>query len=69
MDTTVCASAVLSVVPKKITKSHTCEEGGTHLRIFFWHLLVNLKNKLLLKKLLKWASKNKMILIFTMLHF
>ena len=22
-------------------KSHTCEEGGTHLRIFFWHLLTN----------------------------
>ena len=26
-------------------KSHTCEEGGAHLRIFFWHLLMNLKNK------------------------
>ena len=22
-------------------KSHTCEEGGAHLRISFWHLLVN----------------------------
>ena len=26
-------------------KSHTCEEGGAHLRISFWHLLMNLKNK------------------------
>ena len=50
-------------------KSHTCEEGGAHLRTSFWHLLMNLKNKLLLKKLLKWANKNKIILIFTMLHF
>ena len=30
-------------------KSHTCEEGGAHLRISFSHLLMNLKNKLLLK--------------------
>ena len=22
-------------------KSHICEEGGTHLRISFWHLLMN----------------------------
>ena len=22
-------------------KSHTCEEGGTHLRISYWHLLTN----------------------------
>ena len=28
-----------------IKKSHTCEEGGTQLRISFWHLLMNLKNK------------------------
>ena len=34
-------------------KSRTCEEGGAHLRISFWHLLMNLKNKLLLEKLLK----------------
>ena len=26
-------------------KSHTCEEDGAHLRISFWHLLMNLKNK------------------------
>ena len=49
-------------------KPNTCEEGGAHLRISFWHLLMKLKNKLL-KKLLKWANKNKIILIFTMLHF
>ena len=24
-------------------KSHICEEGGAHLRISFWHLLMNLK--------------------------
>ena len=22
-------------------KSHTCEEGGAHLRISFWHLLMD----------------------------
>ena len=33
-----------------LIKNHTCEEGGGHLRISFWHLLMNLKNKLLLKK-------------------
>ena len=26
-------------------KSNTCEEGGAHLRISFWDLLMNLKNK------------------------
>ena len=26
-------------------KSHTCEEGGAHLRISFWYLLMNLRNK------------------------
>ena len=29
----------------KKEKSHTCQEGGAHLRISFWHLLMNLKNK------------------------
>ena len=24
-----------------LQKSHTCEEGGAHLRISFWHLLMN----------------------------
>ena len=38
-------------------KSHTCEEGGAHLRICVWYLLMNLKNNYLLKKLLKWANK------------
>ena len=28
-----------------IKKSHTCEKGGAHLRISFWHLLMNFKNK------------------------
>ena len=49
-------------------KLHLCEEAGAHLRISFWHLLMNLKNNYLLKKLLKWATK-KMILIFSMLNF
>ena len=37
--------------------SHTCEESGAHPRISVWHLLMNLKNNYLLKKLLKWANK------------
>ena len=49
-------------------KSHTCEEGGAHLRSSFKHLLMNLKNKYILRKLLKWANKKQIILIFTMLH-
>ena len=24
-------------------KNHTCEEDGAHLKISFWHLLMNLK--------------------------
>ena len=40
-------------------KSRTCEEGGAHFRISFWHLLMNLKNKYLLKTLLKWANKKQ----------
>ena len=39
-------------------RSHTSEEGGAHLRISFWYLLMNLKNKLL-KKLLKWDNKEQ----------
>ena len=39
-----------------VIKSHTCEESGAHLRVSFSHLLINLKNKYLLKKLLKWAN-------------
>ena len=41
-----------------VKRSHTCEEGGAHLRISFWYLLMNLKNKLL-KKLLKWDNKKQ----------
>ena len=44
---------------KKVTHTHTCEEGGVHIRISIWHLLMNLKNKHLLKKLLKWANKKQ----------
>ena len=44
---------------KKAIKSHTCE-GGAHLRISVQHLMMNLKNSYLLKKLLKWANKKCM---------
>ena len=37
----------------KTKKSYTCEDGGAHLRISVWHLLMNLRNNYLLKKLLK----------------
>ena len=30
-------------------KSHTCEVGEAHLRISFWHLLMNLKKKIIKK--------------------
>ena len=50
-------------------KSHTCEDGEAHLRISFRHLLMNLKNKYLLKNGCSGPIKNKIILIFTMLHF
>ena len=40
-----------------IEKSHTCEEGRTHLRISFWNLLMDLKSNYLLKKLLNWANE------------
>ena len=42
--------------PQCFNKNHT-EEDGAHLRISFWHLFMNLKNKYLLKKLLKRANK------------
>ena len=35
-----------------LKKSYTCREGGAHLRISFWHLLMNLKNNY-------WANKNQ----------
>ena len=31
-----------------LKKSHTCDEGGGHLRIFVWHLFMNLRNNYLL---------------------
>ena len=36
-------------------KSHTCEEDKAHLRISVWHLWM--KNRDLLKRLLKWTDK------------
>ena len=38
-------------------KPHISKEGGAYLRISVWHLLMDLKNNYLLKKLLKWAYK------------
>ena len=35
-------------MPTKIKKSHMCEEGGAHLRISVWHLLMNLKTNSLI---------------------
>ena len=40
-----CIFLVLSIFIYIVKKSHTCEEGGAHLRISFWHLLMTLTNK------------------------
>ena len=40
-------------------KNHTHVEKVGHTSISFWHLLMNLKNKYLLRKLLKWANKKQ----------
>ena len=48
---------------KDVKKSHTFQEGGAHLRISIWHLLMNLKNNYLLKKLLSRPIKSVRILI------
>ena len=50
--------SVATLDPESEIKSHTCEYGA-HLRISFWNLLIKLKNNHLLKKLLKWAEKNR----------
>ena len=34
-----------AIMGMKNKKSHICEKGGAHLRISFWYLLMNLKNK------------------------
>ena len=39
-----------------LKKSHTYEEGGAHLRISFWHLLMNFEK---LKKSEFWKKKKK----------
>ena len=48
---------------KDVKKSHTFQEGGAHLRISIWYLLMNLKNNYLLKKLLSRPIKSVRILI------
>ena len=54
---------------QKNEKSHTCEQGGAHFRISFWHLLMNLKNKYLLKKLLKWGNEKQNLNIYNVGFF
>ena len=39
-----------------LQKSHSCEEGGTHLRISFWHLLMNFGKP---KKSESWKNEKK----------
>ena len=51
---------------KSLIKNHA---HGRHLKVSFWHLLMNLKNKQSLKKLLSGPIKNKIILVSIMLHF
>ena len=46
-------TGLLSRIYTLLKKSNICEKGGTHLRIYVWLLLMNLKNNYLLKKLLK----------------
>ena len=47
----------LKLIQNKIKKSHTCEEGGEHIKISVWHLLMSLNSNYLLKNLLQWANK------------
>ena len=42
-------------------KSHTCEEGGAHLRISFWHLLMNFEKP---EKSEFWKNEKKLLDIF-----
>ena len=59
--------ARLEILLKKLL---TCEESETHRGISFWHLLMNLKNNYLFKKLLKWANKKcKNFNIYNVLFF
>ena len=53
----VCRFFLCKINNKMQKSPHTCEEGGAHLRISVWHLLLNLKNNYLLKKLLKCVNK------------
>ena len=46
-------------LPEIISKNQTNVKKVGPNRISFWHLLVNLKNKYLFKKVLKWANKEQ----------
>ena len=41
-----------------LQKSHTCEEGGAHLRISFWHLLMNFEKP---EKSEFWKNEKKLL--------
>ena len=47
----------LEIIPRK-KKSHTCEEGGAHLRISFWHLLMNFEKP---EKSEFWKNEKKLL--------
>ena len=49
--------------------THIWRRWGTTQDFYFQNLLMNLKNKYLLKSCWSELTKNKIILIFTMLHF
>ena len=54
MITTVCPIQLIQTIIQVslyVKKSNLCEEGGTHLRISVWHLLIYLKNNYLFEKL------------------
>ena len=62
-------NSFLKITIRSTQKSQTYEEGAAHLRISFWHLLMNFKNNYLLKKLLKWANNVPQITIIWCMIF
>ena len=52
----ICKFLNFAVILTK--KTHTCEEGGTHLRISFWHLLMNFEKP---EKSEFWKNEKKLL--------
>ena len=52
--------SVFSNVLIKLEKLHTCEEGGAHLRISFWHSLMNIEKPEIPKF---WKNEKKLLKI------